>query len=208
MFFLSHCATMFFHFDGMHIYPVKVSSRDPFSTVLHGMASVFQGPFFYGMVHVACITYTERIERVDCAYMSACRLCHACRVYLVWLVLIWARVARQTIFFLFPILIIPVLDMESPQRDPRPPTLPTTIQACPEATSEEPAYNLLILRRDDIKISPELRCMHHSTISRHHPSMLVPTSCWNRHPGRPYLAILGITLGPITNHRAEQYFTT
>ena len=31
------------------------------------------------------------------------------------------RIARQTTFFLFPILIIPVLDMESPQRDPRPP---------------------------------------------------------------------------------------
>ena len=88
MFFLSHCATLFFHFDGMPICPVKVSSRDPFSTVLHGKASVFQGPFFYGMVHVACITYTERIERVACAYMSACRLCHACRVYLVWIVLI------------------------------------------------------------------------------------------------------------------------
>ena len=52
---------------------------------------------------------------------------------MVWLVHIWARVscmacvycmacvARQTTFFLFPILIIPVLDMESPQRDPRPP---------------------------------------------------------------------------------------
>ena len=54
---------------------------------------------------------------------------------MVWLVHIWARVscmacvyymacvARQTTFFLFPILIIPVLDMESPQRDPRPPHL-------------------------------------------------------------------------------------
>ena len=51
---------------------------------------------------------------------------------MVWLVHIWARVscmacvycmtcvARQTTFFPFPILIIPVLDMESPQRDPRP----------------------------------------------------------------------------------------
>ena len=34
------------------------------------------------------------------------------------------RIAHQTTFFLFPILIIPVLDMESPQRDPRPPPYP------------------------------------------------------------------------------------
>ena len=52
---------------------------------------------------------------------------------MVWLVHIWARVscmacvycmacvARQTSFFLFPILIIPVLGMESPRRDPWPP---------------------------------------------------------------------------------------
>lgn len=31
------------------------------------------------------------------------------------------RIARQTTFFLFPILIIPVLGMESSRRDPRPP---------------------------------------------------------------------------------------
>ena len=48
LFFLSHCVTLFFHFDGMPIYPNTVSSRDPFYTVLHGKASVFQGPFFYG----------------------------------------------------------------------------------------------------------------------------------------------------------------
>lgn len=48
LFFLSHCVTLFFHFDGMPIHHIKVSSRDPFSTVLHGKESVFRGPFFYG----------------------------------------------------------------------------------------------------------------------------------------------------------------
>ena len=67
-----------------------------------------------------------------------------------------ARIARQTTFFLFPILIIPVLDMESPQRDPRPPTLPTTIQAGPDSTHDELAYHLLILRMDAIQISSRI----------------------------------------------------
>ena len=101
-----------------------------------------------------------------------------------------ACVARQTTFFLFPILIIPVLGMESPQRDPRPPTLPTTIQVGPDATHDESAYHILISRMDAIQISPELRYMLHSTISRHHQSILVLTSCRDAHPGRPYLAVL------------------
>ena len=70
------------------------------------------------------------------------------------------RIARQTTFFLFPILIIPVLDMESPQRDPLPPyptlyppTLPTTIHAGPDPTHDESAYHILILHVDDIPIS-------------------------------------------------------
>ena len=117
----------------------------------------------------------------------ACVYCMAC-------------VARQTTFFLFPILIIPVLDMESPQRDPRPPTLPTTIQEGPDATHDESAYPLLILCLDALKMSPELLCLRHPTISIHHPSLLVLTSCWNIHPGRPYLAVLGITLCTITTH--------
>ena len=66
------------------------------------------------------------------------------------------RIARQTTFFLFPILIIPVLDMESPQRDPRPPTLPATIQAGPDVTHDDPAYNLLILHMDAIQISTRI----------------------------------------------------
>ena len=119
-----------------------------------------------------------------------------------------ACVARQTTFFLFPILIIPVLDMESPQRDPRPPTLPTTIQAGPDATHDESAYPLLILRPDAIQISPELRFMRHPTISRHHPYLLFLILSRDAHLGRPYLAALGTTLGPITSNIAGQYCTT
>ena len=119
-----------------------------------------------------------------------------------------ARIARQTTFFLFPILIIPVLGMESPQRDPRPPTLPTIIQAGPDSTHDETDYNLLILLPDAIQISPELPKMRHPTISWHHPPMLVLTSLWDAHPGMTYLAVLGEALGPITRDRAGQYFTT
>ena len=64
------------------------------------------------------------------------------------------RIAHQTTFFLFPILIIPVLDMESPQRNPWPPTLPTTIQEGPDVVHAETDYHLLILRMDAIQISP------------------------------------------------------
>ena len=108
------------------------------------------------------------------------------------------RAARQTTVFLFPILIIPVLGMESPQRDPRPlPTLPTTSQAGPGSTHYEPSYHIPILPR-----------RRHPTLSWHHPYMLALTSCRDAHPGRPYLAVLGTTLGPITRHRAGQYCTT
>ena len=98
--------------------------------------------------------------------------------------------------------------MESPQRDPRPPTLPTTIQVGPDATHDESAYHILISRMDAIQIPPELRYMLHSTISRHHQSILVLTSCRYAHTGWPYLAVLGTTLGPITRHREGQYCTT
>ena len=89
------------------------------------------------------------------------------------------RVARQTTFFLFPILIIPVLDMESPQRDPWPPTPPTTIQEGHDATHDESAYPLLILCLDALKMSPELLWMRHPNISRHHPYLPVLASCRN-----------------------------
>ena len=98
--------------------------------------------------------------------------------------------------------------MESPQRDPRPPTLPPTIQAGPDATHDESAYPLLILRPDAIQISPELRILRHPTISRHHPSMLVLTLSRYAHTGCPYLAVLVAVLGPHTRHRAGQYCTT
>ena len=125
----------------------------------------------------------------------ACVYCMAC-------------VARQTTFFLFPILIIPVLDMESPQRDPRPPTLLTTIQAGPDATHYWPAYHLPILRMYALLISPELRILRHPTISRHHPSMPVLTLSRYAHTGWPYQAVLFAVLGPHTRHRAGQYCTT
>lgn len=65
-------------------------------------------------------------------------------------------VARQTTFFLFPILIIPVLDMESPQKGPMTPSLPTTIQVGPDSTHDEPAYHIQILRMDAVQISPRI----------------------------------------------------
>ena len=119
-----------------------------------------------------------------------------------------ACVARQTTFFLFPILIIPVLDMESPQRDPRPPTLPTTIHAGPDSMHAETDYHLPILRMDTLLISPELRILRHPTISRHHPYLLFLILSRDAHLGRPYLAALGTTLGPITSNIAGQYCAT
>lgn len=98
------------------------------------------------------------------------------------------RIARQTTFFLFPILIIPVLGMESPRRDPRPPTLPTTIHAGPDSTHDESAYHIPISRMDAIPISPELPRMRHPTISRHHPYTPFLASFWNSHSGRPNYA--------------------
>ena len=46
--------------------------------------------------------------------------------------------------------------MESPQRDPRPTTLPTTIQAGPDSTHDELAYHPPILHMDAIQISPRI----------------------------------------------------
>ena len=144
------------------------------------------------------------MARISCVYYAAYAAC-----VLLACVSCMVRVARQTTFFLFPILIIPVLDMESPQRDPRPPhTLPTTIQAGPDATHYGPAYHLPILRMYALLISPELRILRHPTISRHHPSMLVLTLSRYAHTGWPYLAVLVAVLGPHTRHRAGQYFGT
>ena len=143
------------------------------------------------------------MARISCVYYAAYAAC-----VLLACVSCMVRVARQTTFFLFPILIIPVLDMESPQRDPRPPTLPTTIQAGPDATHDEPAYHLPILRMYALLISPELRILRHPTISRHHPSMLILTLSRDAHLGRPYLSVQVIVLGPITSNIAGQYCAT
>ena len=85
----------------------------------------------------------------------ACVDCMDC-IYGMDCITYTARIARQTTFFLFPILIIPVLDMESPQRDPWHPTLPTTIHAGPDSTHDETDYHLLIFRMDAIQISPRI----------------------------------------------------
>ena len=143
------------------------------------------------------------MARISCVYYAAYAAC-----VLLACVSCMVRVARQTTFFLFPILIIPVLDMESPQRDPRPPTLPTTIQEGPDSMHAETDYHLLILRPDALQISPELRFMRHPTISRHHPSMPVLTLSRYAHPGIPYLAVQVIVLGPITSNIAGQYCAT
>ena len=150
---------------------------------------------------MACVTFIAYTERVSCMAFVSCMACMACMACMV-------RVARQTTFFLFPILIIPVLDMESPQRDPRPPTLPTTIQEGPDSMHAETDYHLPILRMGTLLISPELPWMRHLTISGHHPYLPVLSSCCNIHTGRPYLAVLSTTLGPITSHIAGQYCAT
>ena len=98
--------------------------------------------------------------------------------------------------------------MESPQRDPRPPTLPTTIHEGPDSMHAETDYHLLILRPDALQISPELRSMRHPTISRHHPYLLVLILSRDAHLGRPYLSVQVIVLGPITSNIAGQYCAT
>ena len=98
--------------------------------------------------------------------------------------------------------------MESPQRDPRPPTLPTTIQEGPDSMHAATDYHILILRPDALQISPELRFMRHPTISRHHPYLLVLILSRDAHLGRPYLSVQVIVLGPITSNIAGQYCAT
>ena len=62
----------------MPIHHIKVSSRDPFSTVLHDKASVFRGPFFYGVACVSCMACVDGVART---YMSACILYGLCILY-------------------------------------------------------------------------------------------------------------------------------
>ena len=98
--------------------------------------------------------------------------------------------------------------MESPQRDPRPPTLPTTIQEGPDSMHDDADYHLLTLRLYAIQISPELRFLRHPTISGHHPYLLVLILSRDAHLGRPYLSAQVIVLGPITSNIAGQYCAT
>ena len=95
--------------------------------------------------------------------------------------------------------------MESPQRDPRPPTLPTTIQEGPDSMHAETDYHLPILRMGTLLISPELRFLRHPTIYGHHPYLLILILSRDAHLGRPYLSVQVIVLGPITSDIAGQY---
>lgn len=61
---------------------------------------------------------------------------------------------------------------------------------------------------DALPISPELLCLRHPTLYQHQSYVMVLTSRMDAHSGRPYLAVLGATLGPITCHRAGQYRIT
>ena len=120
-----------------------------------------------------------------------------------------AHVARQTTFFLFPhINNSRPRHGESSKGPKTPPTLPTTIQAGPDSTHDDADYHLLILRSDAIQISPELPWMRHPTLSWHHTYLLVLILSMDAHLGRPYLAVICATLGPITRHTAGQYFAT
>ena len=150
----------------MPIYPNTVSSRDPFSTVLHGKDSVFQGPFFYGMVRVSCITYTARI--------------------LDGLCILYGSYSASNDLLSFPHINNSRPRYGESSKGPMtPPTPPTTIQEGHDATHDESAYPLLILCLDALKMSPELLWMRHPNISRHHPYLLVPASCWNSHQEGP-----------------------
>ena len=119
------------------------------------------------------------------------------------------RVARQTTFFLFPHINNSRPRYGESSKGPKtPPTLPTTIQEGPDATHDESAYPLLILCLDSLKMSPELLCLRHPTISIHHPSLLVLILSRDAHLGRPYLSVQVIVLGPITSNIAGQYCAT
>ena len=149
------------------------------------------------MVRVTCIAYTDRVtciaytERVSCVDYAAHAACSASNV----------------------LLSFPHINNSRPRhgessKGPMTPTLPTTIQAGPDATHDETDYHLLIFRMDTLLISPELLCLRHPTLYQHHPYMLALTSCRDAHPGRPYLAVFCAQLGHITRPIAGQYCAT
>lgn len=98
--------------------------------------------------------------------------------------------------------------MESPQRDPRPTTLPTTSQEGPGSTPYEPAYHIPILRMGTLHTSPIIALKASSYPILASPIHAGPDIMLGCPSGRPYLAVLGTTLGLITRHRAGQYCTT
>ena len=140
------------------------------------------------MACVTFLTYTARISCVDYATHGAC--------------------SASNVLLSFPHINNSRPRYGESSKGPKTPTLPTTIQAVPDSTHDEPDYHLLILRMCTFLISPRIALYAPPTISRHHPSMLVLTSYQNSHPGRPYLAVLSTALGLITRHRAGQYCPT
>ena len=91
-------------------------------------------------------------------------------------------VARQTTFFLLPILIIPVLGMESPQRDPRP----------PPPYHHHPGRSWLHTRRARLPY-PDIAYVCHPDISQNCaicailPYTGITHTCWPwHHTGMPY----------------------
>ena len=157
-------------------------------------------PFFYGMACVTCVQ--------NSAYIL-CILCRVCCVCIVGLCILYGPCSASNDLLSFPHINNSRPRYGESSKGPKtPPTLPTTIQAGPDATHYGPAYHLPILRMYALLISPELRILRHPTISRHHPSMPVLTLSRYAHLGRPYLAALGTTLGPITSNIAGQYCAT
>lgn len=97
--------------------------------------------------------------------------------------------------------------MESPQRVPSPPPYQPPRQVLTPHMTRPTTISWYFAWMQS-RYLPEFRYMRHPTLYQHHPYMLALTSCRDAHPGRPYLAVLGTTLCPITRHRAGQYCTT
>ena len=90
--------------------------------------------------------------------------------------------------------------MESPQRDPWHPTLPTTIREGPDATHDETDYHLLIFRLYYIKISPR--------IALYAPSYHLQTSHIHACPGILQVWPFGKALSGRTWHHIRPYYAT
>ena len=90
--------------------------------------------------------------------------------------------------------------MESPQRDPRPPTLPTTIHAGPDSTHDETDYHLPILQLNAIPISPR--------IALYAPSYPIPASPIRSGPDIAHGCPFRKALSGRTWHHIMPYYAT